>query len=100
TTNSESGVTDIGRVGRVLETMQAVDVPLLVHGEVTDPAVDIFDREPVFIERVLDPLRRRFPALRVVLEHVTTEEAVAYVSAAEAGLAATVTPHHLMINRN
>ena len=100
TTHSESGVTDVAKVSRVLEAMQAADVPLLVHGEVTDPAIDIFDRETVFIERVLDPLRARFPELRVVVEHATTEEAVDYVLAAETRLAATITPHHLMIDRN
>ena len=100
TTNSDSGVTDIAKVDRVLEAMQAADVPLLVHGEVTNPAVDIFDREAVFIERVLIPLRARFPALRIVLEHATTKEAVDTVLAADAHLAATITPHHLMIDRN
>ncbi len=100
TTNSESGVTSVARVERVLETMERIGLPLLVHGEVTDPEVDIFDREAVFIERVLDPLRRRFEGLRVVLEHATTADAVEYVRSAEAGLAATITPHHLMINRN
>ena len=100
TTNSDSGVTSVARVEGVLETMELIGLPLLVHGEVTDPEIDIFDREAVFIERVLDPLRRRFPALRVVLEHATTEEAVDYVLSAQSGLAATITPHHLMINRN
>ncbi len=100
TTNSDSGVTDIARVTRVLEAMQAADVPLLVHGEVTDPAIDIFDREAVFIERVLAPLRARLAGLRIVLEHATTQAAVDFVLAAEADLAATITPHHLMIDRN
>ena len=100
TTNSDSGVTSVARVERVLETMQRIGLPLLVHGEVTDPDVDIFDREAVYIERVLDPLRRQFPGLRVVLEHATTADAVEYVRSAESGLAATITPHHLMINRN
>ncbi len=100
TTNSDSGVTSVARVERVLETMERIGLPLLVHGEVTDPEIDIFDREAVYIDRVLDPLRRRFPGLRVVLEHATTEDAVAYVRSADAGLAATITPHHLMINRN
>ncbi len=100
TTNSDSGVTDIARVSRVLEAMQEADVPLLVHGEVTDPDVDIFDREAVFIERVLTPLRARLPGLRIVLEHATTKEAVDYVLSAPANLAATITPHHLMIDRN
>jgi dihydroorotase len=80
--------------------MAATGMPLLIHGEVTDPAVDIFDREAVFIERALDPLRRRLPELRIVLEHVTTEEAVAYVAAGGPNLAATITAHHLVINRN
>ena len=84
TTHSAHGVTDIDRVMPVLERMAAIGMPLLIHGEVTDPEVDIFDREAVFIERVLDPLRRRLPELRIVLEHVTTEEAVAYVAARRA----------------
>ena len=100
TTNSAGGVTDIRKVDRVLEAMREADIPLLIHGEVTDPAVDIFDREAVFIERVLLPLRARFPGLRIVLEHATSKEAVACVFAAEADLAATITPHHLMIDRN
>jgi dihydroorotase len=84
----------------VLERMAAIGMPLLIHGEVTDPAVDIFDREAVFIERVLDPLRRRLPELRIVLEHVTTEEAVRYVEGGGPNLAATITAHHLVMNRN
>jgi dihydroorotase len=84
----------------VLERMTALGMPLLIHGEVTDPEVDVFDREAVFIDRVLDPLRRRLPELRIVFEHITTEEAVAYVSSAGANLAATITAHHLVINRN
>ncbi|MBV9965783.1 MAG: dihydroorotase, partial [Alphaproteobacteria bacterium] len=84
----------------VLERMAAIGMPLLIHGEVTDPEVDIFDREAAFIDRVLDPLRRRLPELRIVLEHVTTEEAVAYVESGGANLAATITAHHLIINRN
>ena len=84
----------------VLERMAAIGMPLLVHGEVTDPEVDVFDREAVFIERVLDPLRRRLPELRIVLEHITTEEAAQYVGATAPNLAATITAHHLMINRN
>ncbi len=100
TTHSEAGVTDMGKVSRVLEAMQAAGMPLLVHGEVTDPAVDIFDREKVFIERVLTPLRARFPGLRIVLEHATTQEAVDCVMAAEENLAATITVHHLMFSRN
>lgn len=100
TTNSAFGVTDIRRVQPVLERMAAIGVPLLVHGEVTDAAVDVFDREAVFIDQVLDPLRRRLPELKIVLEHVTTEEAVEYVRSAGANLAATITAHHLQINRN
>ena len=100
TTHSAHGVTSIDRVMPVLETMAAIGMPLLIHGEVTDPAIDIFDREAVFIERVLDPLRRRLPELRVVLEHVTTAEAVAYVGAGGPNIAATITAHHLVINRN
>jgi dihydroorotase len=88
------------RVGAVLEAMEKADVPLLVHGEVTDAEVDIFDREKVFIDRVLQPLRGRFPALRIVLEHATTADAVQCVLSAASHLAATITPHHLMINRN
>jgi dihydroorotase len=100
TTHSAHGVTDIDCVMLVLERMAALGMPLLIHGEATDPAIDIFDREAVFIERVLDPLRRRLPELRIVLEHVTTEEAVAYVDAGGPNLAATITAHHLIINRN
>jgi dihydroorotase len=100
TTNSAFGVTDIARAQKVLERMAEIGMPLLVHGEVTDPQVDIFDREAVFIEKVLDPLRRRLPDLRIVLEHVTTEEAVDYVRSAGGNLAASITAHHLQINRN
>ena len=100
TTNSDSGVRDIDAVLPVLERMAEIGLPLCVHGEVTDPAIDIFDREAVFIERVLDPIRRRINDLRVVMEHVTTEDAVAYVQAAPAALGATITPHHLILNRN
>ncbi|HET7411749.1 MAG TPA: dihydroorotase, partial [Pararhizobium sp.] len=100
TTNSQSGVRDINKVMPVLEKMAEIGMPLCVHGEVTRPEVDIFDREAVFIETVLDPLRRRLPELRVVLEHVTTTEGVDYVRASTANLAATLTTHHLMINRN
>lgn len=99
TTNSASGVREIERVIPVLERMAEIGVPLCVHGEVTDPEVDIFDREAVFLERVLDPVRRRVPGLRVVLEHVTTADGVAYVMGGE-GIAATITTHHLVINRN
>jgi len=100
TTNSDSGVRDFDRVMPVLERMAEIGLPLCVHGEVTDPAVDIFDREAAFIERVLDPLRRNVPALRVIMEHVTTTDGVDYIRAAQDGLAATITTHHLMINRN
>jgi dihydroorotase len=100
TTNAEFGVADLGRIARVLERMAAIGMPLLVHGEVTDPEIDLFDREAVFIDRVLDPWRRRLPELRIVLEHITTEEAARYVAAADANLAATITAHHLIINRN
>ncbi len=100
TTNSASGVTDIRRLAPVLETMQRIGMPLLVHGEVTDPAVDIFDREAVFIDRVLAPLRRDFPALKIVMEHITTAEAAAFVTEGGAGIAATITPQHLHLNRN
>ena len=100
TTNSDSGVRSMEAVLPVLERMAEIGLPLCVHGEVTDPEVDIFDREAVFIERVLDPVRRRVPGLRVVMEHVTTEDAVAYVRDAPSALGATITPHHLIINRN
>ncbi|MGB3270897.1 MAG: dihydroorotase [Rhodanobacter sp.] len=100
TTNSQDGVRDLERVSHVLEAMQRHDLPLLLHGEVTDPAIDIFDRERVFIERHLQPLRARFPGLRMVLEHITTRDAAEYVAAAPANLAATITAHHLLLNRN
>jgi len=100
TTNSASGVRDIARVMPVLERMAVIGLPLCVHGEVTDPEVDIFDREKVFIETVLDPIRKALPTLRVVMEHITTAEAATYVEAGSAFLAATITTHHLMINRN
>ena len=100
TTNSQSGVRDIEKAMPVLERMAAIGMPLCVHGEVTDPAIDIFDREAVFIERVLDPLRRRLPELRVVMEHVTTKEGVDYARDGGDNLAATITTHHLIINRN
>ncbi|MBP7242947.1 dihydroorotase, partial [Amaricoccus sp.] len=100
TTNSASGVRDMERVMPVLEAMAEVGLPLCVHGEVTDPAVDIFDREAVFIERVLAPLRRRLPELRVVMEHVTTRDGVDYVRSAGDGIGATLTVHHLILNRN
>ena len=100
TTNSAHGVTDLSRVMPVLERMAEIGMPLLVHGEATDPAIDVFDREAVFIEKTLDPLRGRLPELRVVLEHITTAEAVDYVEQGGPNLAATITAHHLMINRN
>ena len=100
TTNSAHGVTGIDRIMPVLERMVGLDMPLLIHGEVTDPEVDVFDREAVFIDRVLDPLRRQLPELRIVLEHITTEEAADYVAAGGSNLAATITAHHLVINRN
>jgi len=100
TTNSAAGVTDLGRIAPLLEAMEELDMPLLVHGEVTDPDVDIFDREAVFIERHLIPLRQRHAGLKVVLEHITTQQAVDYVSGRDPRLAATITPHHLHLNRN
>jgi dihydroorotase len=100
TTNSASGVRDIARVMPVLERMAAIGLPLCVHGEVTDPDVDIFDREAVFIDRVLDPLRRRLPDLRIVMEHVTTADGTAYIGETEKNLAGTLTVHHLILNRN
>ncbi|SEQ66321.1 dihydroorotase [Faunimonas pinastri] len=100
TTNSDAGVSHIDRVSHVFEAMQEVDLPLLIHGEVTDPAVDIFDREAVFIERVLQPIRHRFPELRIVMEHITTKNAADYVRAGDRFLGATITPHHLTVNRN
>ncbi|MGD2138156.1 MAG: dihydroorotase [Gammaproteobacteria bacterium] len=100
TTHSAAGVTDLGRCQAALEAMEEQDLPLLVHAEVTDPDIDIFDREAVYIERQLEPLTRRYPGLRVVLEHVTTQEGVRFVSAAPDTVAATVTAHHLLLNRN
>ena len=100
TTNSAAGVSDLASISAVLERMQAIDMPLLIHGEVTDPDIDIFDREAVFIERHLIPLRRQFPQLRVVFEHITTEQAAQFVADDDPLMAATITPHHLHINRN
>ncbi|WP_309610479.1 dihydroorotase [Sphingomonas sp.] len=100
TTNSAHGVTDIARLRPALERMQAIGMPLLVHGEVTDPDVDIFDREAVFIDRILGGLVRDFPALKIVLEHITTAEAAQFVADAPATVAATITPQHLYLNRN
>jgi dihydroorotase len=100
TTNSASGVANFDNVRAVLERMAEIGLPLCMHGEVTDHSVDIFDREAVFIDRVLDPIRRKTPGLRVVMEHVTTSDAVDYVKSAPENLAATITTHHLIINRN
>ena len=100
TTNSASGVKDIEKVFPVLEVLAETGAPLLVHGEVTDPDIDIFDRETVFIDRILQPLHDRLPQLKIVFEHITTKQAVDFVSSAGDRLAATVTPHHLIINRN
>ena len=100
TTGSAHGVTDVAQIRGVLERMQAIDMPLLIHGEVTDQDVDIFDREKVFIERTLVGVVRDFPNLRIVFEHITTKDAVDFVSAAGPNVAATITPQHLHINRN
>ncbi|MCO4864144.1 dihydroorotase [Cupriavidus sp. WGlv3] len=100
TTNSDAGVTDIRRCYPALEAMQRAGLPLLVHGEVTDPAIDIFDREAVFIEQVMTPLRRDMPELKVVFEHITTKDAAQYVRDASAPVGATITAHHLLYNRN
>jgi dihydroorotase len=100
TTHSAKGVTDIAHIMPVLERMQAIRMPLLVHGEVTDPKVDVFDREARFIDGVLAPLMKRLPGLKVVFEHVTTSDAVDFVNTAGSNLAATITAHHLVINRN
>ncbi|HIP81275.1 MAG TPA: dihydroorotase [Leucothrix mucor] len=100
TTNSDKGVSDIANIYPALEAMQKVDLPLLIHGEVTDPAIDIFDRERVFIETILEPLMARLPDLKIVLEHITTKDAVDFVSSASNDIAATLTAHHLLMNRN
>ncbi|MCB1368968.1 MAG: dihydroorotase [Rhodobacteraceae bacterium] len=100
TTNSASGVSDFNKVRHILDKMAETGLPLCVHGEVTDPEIDIFDREAVFIERVLDPIRRATPGLRVVMEHITTRDGVDYVRSGGADIAATITTHHLIINRN
>lgn len=100
TTNSQSGLRDIEKAMPVLERMAEIGMPLCVHGEVTDPDIDIFDREAVFIERVLEPVRKRLPGLRVVMEHVTTSNGVDYVRSQQNDMAATITTHHLIINRN
>jgi dihydroorotase len=100
TTNSDAGVRDLAAITPVLETLERIGMPLLIHGEVTDSAIDIFDREAVFIERVLAPLLQRHPGLKVVLEHITTSDAADFVRTGPPNLAATITPHHLHINRN
>lgn len=100
TTNSAAGVTDLRKCYKTLEVMQEVDMPLLVHGEVTNHDIDLFDREAVFIERVMRPLRRDFPELKIVFEHITTRDAAQYVAEAEGPIAATITAHHLLYNRN
>jgi dihydroorotase len=100
TTNSQSGVTDLSRCDAVFEAMQDCDLPLLLHGEVTDPAVDVFDREAVFLDRHGRAMVERFPGLRVVLEHLTTRDGVDFVLGARSGVGATITPHHLLLNRN
>ena len=100
TTNSDAGVTDLLKCDAVLAEMEKLGLPLLVHGEVTDPAIDIFDRENIFIETVMQPLLARRPGLRVVFEHITTKDAVEFVAAASDNIAATITAHHLLYNRN
>jgi len=100
TTNSDSGVTDLEKVYPVLERMEQLGLPLLLHGEVTDSHIDIFDREAVFIERTLTPLCQRFPSLKIVLEHITTEQGAAFVTNSGDNIAATITPQHLLCNRN
>ena len=100
TTNSDAGVTDIRKTYKTLEAMQRAGLKLLVHGEVTDSEIDLFDREAVFIDRVMAPLRKDFPELKVVFEHITTKEAAQYVADADAHTAATITAHHLLYNRN
>ena len=100
TTNSAAGVSDLRLIEPLLDTMEKIDMPLLIHGEVNDSEIDIFDREAVFIEKYLIPLRQRHPELRIVLEHITTEQAVDYVADGDDRLAATITPHHLHLNRN
>ncbi|KKO57721.1 dihydroorotase [Serratia sp. TSA_130.2] len=100
TTNSSHGVSDVTGIYPLFEQMQKIGMPLLIHGEVTDPAVDIFDREARFIEQVMEPIRRHFPELKIVFEHITTKEAAQYVQAGNRFLSATITPQHLMFNRN
>ena len=100
TTNSDNGVTNITNIYPALEVMQKEEIPLLVHGEVVDPEVDVFDRESVFIEKILDRVVKDFPSLKIVLEHITTKDAVDYVLDCKNNIAATITPHHLLANRN
>ena len=100
TTNSAAGVTDIARCYATLETMEQLGMPLLVHGEVTDPEVDVFDKEKIFLERVLSPITQQFPKLRIVFEHITTKEAVEFVRGSSNNIAATITAHHILLNRN
>ena len=100
TTNSDAGVTDIRKCNSTLEKMAELGLPLLVHGEVTDSHIDIFDRERIFIEQILEPLTQRLPELKIVLEHITTSDAVDFVTGSGANIAATITPHHLLYNRN
>jgi len=101
TTNSDAGVTDLlGKCGKALQALERCGMPLLVHGEVTDPDIDVFDREAVFIERVMQPLRRAYPGLKVVFEHITTKDGAEYVRDAEGPIAATITPQHMLYNRN
>lgn len=100
TTNSDAGVSDLTQCYKTLETMQEVGMPLLMHGEVTDPAIDVFDREAIFIDRVMTPLRQAMPELKVVFEHITTKQAAQYVTESAASTAATITPQHLLYNRN
>jgi len=100
TTNSDAGVTDLAKCAATLEKMAELGIPLLTHGEVTDPAIDVFDREARFIDQVMQPLRKRLPELKVVFEHITTKEAAQYVMSADANVAATLTPQHLLYNRN
>jgi dihydroorotase len=100
TTNSDSGVTDLNKCSQVFEAMQKLGMPLLMHGEVTDGDVDVFDRERVFIDRHMKPLLAKYPALKVVFEHITTKDAAEFVTSAPSNVAATITPHHLLMNRN
>jgi len=100
TTNSDAGVTDLRKTYRTLEAIERAGLKLLVHGEVTDPAIDLFDREAAFIDQVLEPLRRDLPGLKIVFEHITTQDAAEYVAGAGENLAATITAHHLLYNRN